>query len=52
MGEKRFDALDGMRGICALIVVVYHCDNTLHTGHLLAHTDGCRSMCFLSCLVS
>jgi peptidoglycan/LPS O-acetylase OafA/YrhL len=35
MGKKRFTALDGLRGVCALIVAIYHCDLALHTGHLL-----------------
>ena len=31
----RFDSLDGMRGICAVIVLLYHCDAILNTGHFL-----------------
>lgn len=37
MHKGRFAALDGMRGVCALIVVVYHCDNVLNSGTLLNH---------------
>jgi len=32
---NRFDSLDGMRGICAFIVLIYHCDIALNTGHLV-----------------
>jgi peptidoglycan/LPS O-acetylase OafA/YrhL len=35
MAKKRFTGLDGLRGVCALIVAIYHCDLALHTGHLL-----------------
>jgi peptidoglycan/LPS O-acetylase OafA/YrhL len=34
---KRFEALDGLRGICALSVVIFHFDTVFHTGRLLNH---------------
>jgi len=37
MGEKRYQALDGMRGLCALLVATFHFDMLLNTGHLLNH---------------
>jgi peptidoglycan/LPS O-acetylase OafA/YrhL len=37
MGTKRYEALDGMRGLCALIVAVHHFDAALRTGHLFNH---------------
>ena len=37
MGEKRYQALDGMRGLCALFVATFHFDMLLNTGHLLNH---------------
>jgi peptidoglycan/LPS O-acetylase OafA/YrhL len=37
MARNRFDALDGMRGVCAVFVAIYHFDTVLKTGHLLNH---------------
>jgi peptidoglycan/LPS O-acetylase OafA/YrhL len=37
MGENRYQALDGMRGLCALFVATFHFDMLLNTGHLLNH---------------
>jgi len=37
MGEKRYQALDGMRGLCALFVATFHFDMLLNNGHLLNH---------------
>jgi peptidoglycan/LPS O-acetylase OafA/YrhL len=37
MQPKRFESLDGFRGICAVIVAVFHCDTFLLSGHLLNH---------------
>jgi peptidoglycan/LPS O-acetylase OafA/YrhL len=37
MGEKRYQALDGMRGLCALFVATFHFDMLLNSGHLLNH---------------
>jgi len=34
---KRFESLDGMRGLCALIVATHHFDTALRSGHLLNH---------------
>jgi peptidoglycan/LPS O-acetylase OafA/YrhL len=33
MGAKRYESLDGMRGICALIVTAYHSAYALNTAH-------------------
>jgi peptidoglycan/LPS O-acetylase OafA/YrhL len=33
MGAKRYESLDGMRGLCALIVTAYHCAYALNTAH-------------------
>ena len=34
--SKRYEGLDGLRGICALMVAVFHCDDhVLKNGHLL-----------------
>lgn len=37
MGRKRYESLDGMRGICALIVAIFHFDTALHNGHIINH---------------
>lgn len=37
MGQTRYQALDGMRGLCALFVATFHFDMLLNTGHLLNH---------------
>lgn len=37
MQPKRFESLDGFRGVCAAIVAVFHCDSFLLSGHLLNH---------------
>jgi len=37
MTKRRFLSLDGLRGICALTVVFYHCDNFFHKGQVLQH---------------
>ena len=34
---KRFESLDGMRGLCAIFVAVFHFDMVLKTGHFLNH---------------
>jgi peptidoglycan/LPS O-acetylase OafA/YrhL len=34
---SRFESLDGMRGVCAVFVAIYHFDTVLNTGHLLNH---------------
>jgi len=47
MPNKRFNSLDGMRGICALIVAVFHCDLALKTGHLLNHGYLCVDAFFI-----
>lgn len=36
-----------MRGICALMVVVFHCDTVLNNGHLLNHAWLCVDMFFV-----
>jgi len=34
--SKRYESLDGLRGICALMVAIFHCDDhVLKSGHLL-----------------
>jgi peptidoglycan/LPS O-acetylase OafA/YrhL len=37
MTRKRYESLDGMRGICAIIVAIFHFDTALHNGHLINH---------------
>jgi peptidoglycan/LPS O-acetylase OafA/YrhL len=37
MTRQRFLGLDGLRGICALSVVFYHCENLFHKGPVLQH---------------
>jgi peptidoglycan/LPS O-acetylase OafA/YrhL len=37
MGEKRYQTLDGMRGLCALIVALLHFDTAINNGHVLNH---------------
>lgn len=37
MGARRYETLDGMRGLCALIVVLYHCAYALNTPALIGH---------------
>ena len=37
MSAKRFHSLDGLRGVCALVVVFFHCSLILHSGLLLNH---------------
>jgi peptidoglycan/LPS O-acetylase OafA/YrhL len=37
MGEKRYQALDGMRGLCALFVALLHFDTAIQNGHILNH---------------
>jgi peptidoglycan/LPS O-acetylase OafA/YrhL len=47
MPSKRFHSLDGMRGVCALIVAIFHCDLALNTGHLLNHGYLCVDAFFV-----
>ncbi len=47
MQTKRFSNLDGMRGVCALIVVIMHSDLILNTGHLLNHGYLCVDAFFV-----
>lgn len=37
MPTKRFLGLDGLRGVCALTVLLYHCRNFFYEGPALAH---------------
>lgn len=37
MAPKRFHSLDGLRGVCALSVVLFHAADLFHYGPLLAH---------------
>lgn len=37
MAAKRFLGLDGLRGVCALTVLLYHCADFFHKGPLLLH---------------
>lgn len=37
MPAKRFLGLDGLRGVCALTVLMYHCRNFFYEGPALAH---------------
>jgi peptidoglycan/LPS O-acetylase OafA/YrhL len=34
---NRYESLDGMRGLCAVFVMIFHCDLILQSGHLLNH---------------
>jgi len=44
---KRFESLDGLRGVCASIVVLFHCDTVLYTGHLFNHGYLCVDVFFV-----
>ncbi len=37
MEKQRFLGLDGLRGICAVSIVLYHCDNLFHPGPIFQH---------------
>lgn len=37
MATKRFLGLDGLRGVCALTVLVYHCNNFFFAGRIFPH---------------
>ncbi|MGH6876237.1 MAG: acyltransferase family protein [Rhizomicrobium sp.] len=37
MTSKRFLGLDGLRGVCALTVLFYHCSNFFHKGPIFLH---------------
>ena len=37
MGQHRFRNLDAMRGICALTVVLFHCEGMFATGRIFQH---------------
>lgn len=37
MTAKRYLGLDGLRGVCALTVLLYHCKNFFYTGPALPH---------------
>ena len=37
MSAHRFSSLDGLRGICALTVVLFHCNNFFHKGPVFQH---------------
>jgi peptidoglycan/LPS O-acetylase OafA/YrhL len=43
---KRYESLDGLRGICALLVTLQHCDGVLHSGHLVSHAYLCVDVFF------
>src|ERR1700720_1582332 len=37
MTTKRFLGLDGLRGVCALTVLIYHCNNFFFAGRVFPH---------------
>src|ERR1700730_11351644 len=37
MAAKRFLGLDGLRGVCALTVLFYHCADFFHKGPIFLH---------------
>ena len=37
MTKGRFETLDGMRGVCALFIAIYHCGNAIRPGVVLDH---------------
>jgi peptidoglycan/LPS O-acetylase OafA/YrhL len=37
VSPRRFENLDGFRGVCAAMVAIFHCDAILNTGRLLNH---------------
>ncbi|HET7086631.1 MAG TPA: acyltransferase [Rhizomicrobium sp.] len=47
MAPKRFHGLDGLRGVCALSVVLLHADNLFRPGSLLQHGFLAVDMFFL-----
>jgi peptidoglycan/LPS O-acetylase OafA/YrhL len=42
-GAKRFEGLDALRGVCALMVVLYHfpAPGLTSSSLLIRHSDGC-----------
>ena len=47
MAARRFHGLDGLRGICALTVVLFHADNLFHKGPIFQHGFLAVDMFFL-----
>ncbi len=37
MEKRRYLGLDGLRGICAVAIVLYHSDNLFHPGPIFQH---------------
>jgi peptidoglycan/LPS O-acetylase OafA/YrhL len=37
MAGRRFLGLDGLRGVCALSILLYHCDGLFHRGNFFQH---------------
>jgi len=37
MAAKRFQSLDGLRGVCAITVLLFHCDDLFHKGPIFQH---------------
>ncbi len=37
MAAKRFPSLDGLRGVCAISVLLFHCDDLFHKGPIFQH---------------
>ena len=37
MEAKRFYGLDGLRGVCAITVVLFHCNDLFHSGPIFQH---------------
>jgi len=37
MEAKRFHGLDGLRGVCAITVMLFHCNDLFHTGPIFQH---------------
>ncbi|HKB95401.1 MAG TPA: acyltransferase family protein, partial [Rhizomicrobium sp.] len=47
MSGQRFASLDGLRGVCALTVLLFHADDLFHRGPIFQHGYLAVDMFFL-----